>query len=200
VVARNGVISAFVLVCVASVCARADMMSCPREVGGRNCASVCHRTAVQPTPRSNLLASPYLDSANLSLPSITLPIEPRTDAADIPETQPLRILVDRQNSLDLCLYGLVGLGLCRSGHWIKRPSLGFVPQWYSGSGPCHIGESLGVSLDTPCITAVCCLFQPECVAEYLIPRYRCGIIVSLWRESQFTPDVIASRAPPLCSC
>jgi hypothetical protein len=44
---------------------------------------------------------------------------------------------------------------------------------------------------------VCCFIQPDNAAERLIPQYRIRTVVSSWRKSQFTPDVIASRGPPL---
>lgn len=197
---RRESISILVVVLIAGVGVRADMMSAHQDFTGERSERLRDRTGPQPTHLSGPFVSPCLDFANLNSPLMTSSIDPRANVVDARETPPLRILTDQQNSLDLCLYGLVGLALCRSGHWVKRPSLGFVPEWYCSGGPSHIGQSLGVSPDTPCMATVCCPVQPECVVERLIPQYRLRIVVSLWRKSQFTPDIIASRAPPLRSC
>jgi hypothetical protein len=102
---------------------------------------------------------------------------------------------NRLDSFDLCLYALVGLGLCRSGHWVKIPSLGFVPEWYHSGAPQQIGHSHAVGPDAFCFAAVC-FIQPDGGVEPFISQHRRGIITSLWRCSQFTPSILASRAPP----
>jgi len=37
-------------------------------------------------------------------------------------------LKDGRSSLDFCLYALIGLGMCRSGHWVRRCSFGPIPE------------------------------------------------------------------------
>ena len=113
------------------------------------------------------------------------------------ERQAAPILSDGQNSFSLCLYALLGLGLCRSAPWVKRLHLGAIPEWYHDGGPSQIGHSLAISPDCLCSTPVYCFVQPEDAAQDCIPQYRQEIIVSLWRKSQFAPEVIASRGPPL---
>ena len=111
--------------------------------------------------------------------------------------KPLHLLTDDRSSLDLCLYALMGLGLCRSAPWMRKLSIGHIPPWYHAGGPCQIGHSHAVGPDCLCAAATC-FVQPDCRTEDSPPQYRLGVIVSLWRKSQFTPTAFASRGPPLC--
>jgi hypothetical protein len=108
------------------------------------------------------------------------------------------ILTDGQSSLSLCISALLGLGLCSSAHCLKKVHFGFIPQWYHNGGPFQIGHSLAVNPDSVCPLPVYCFTQPTPTAEYhALQHYRPGMIVSLWRKSQFTQDVLASRGPPM---
>ena len=196
-VSRERIIPALLLVCVIGATVRADMMSQQREIVHRDSACVHTWTTARPTLLSEPLSGLCLDLADLRSPPITFSIDRRARASGTPETPPVRILTDRQNSLELCLYGLIGLGICRSGHWVKRSSLGFVPQWCCGSGPYSIGEGLDVSIDSPCTTAMCSLVQPNCAVQQRLPPHRSRAVVCLWRRSQFTSDVVSPRGPPL---
>jgi hypothetical protein len=111
-------------------------------------------------------------------------------------TQP-QIISDRQSSLSLCISAIIGLGLCSSAHCVRKLSFGFIPEWYHNGGPFQIGHSFAVCPDSVCPAPVCCLVQPAVTAEDFLPQYHLGTVVSLWRKSQFTPDVIASRGPPI---
>ncbi len=113
-------------------------------------------------------------------------------ASEGPIVQPL---VDRSNSLDLCLYALIGLGVCRSGQLVRRPSLGFIPEWYHTGAPLQIGHSHVVGPDAHCLAAIC-FVQPDSGEIPVIPQHRHGTIIPHWRCSQYTPSVLASRAPP----
>jgi hypothetical protein len=99
-------------------------------------------------------------------------------------------------SIRLCLYALMGLGLCSAPHWIKKLHIGHIPEWYHNGGPFQIGHSLAVSPESLCSVLVYCFVQPVLAAEHFIPQYRLRTVVALWRETQFTLDVIASRGPP----
>jgi hypothetical protein len=111
-----------------------------------------------------------------------------------------QISADGAGNLGLCLYALIGLGLCRSAPYVKRLSFGFVPEWFHDGGPFQIGHSFAVSPESLCPAPACCFIQPVCTEQPLISQYRLRTIVSLWRKSQFTPLVLASRAPPFRSC
>gem|GEM_PF-742340 len=111
----------------------------------------------------------------------------------------VRILSHNQSSLDFCLYAFVGLGLCRSGRWVRKASLGFVPDWYYSGGPFQIGYSHAVNPDTLCPVPACCFIQPDGTPDRSLPPCRSDAITSPWRPSQHTPDSLVSRGPPLCS-
>jgi hypothetical protein len=117
------------------------------------------------------------------------------DAGPTGQAQHLHLLVEGQSSLDLFLYALMGLGLCRSAPWVKKFSFDLIPDWYHSSGPFQIGHSLAVGPDL-CFAPVYCFVQPDCRAQDCPPQYYRGTIVSLWRKSQFTPTILASRGPP----
>jgi hypothetical protein len=90
--------------------------------------------------------------------------------------------------------------LCSSAHWVKRLSFGFVPEWYHNGGPFQIGHSYAVTPESLCPVQVCCFIQPFCTEDNHLPQYFLKTVTSLWRKSQFTPCVLASRGPPvLCS-
>jgi len=100
------------------------------------------------------------------------------------------------DSCSLCLYALMGLGLCAAPHWVRRVSLGPIPQWYHDGGPSQIGHSYAATPESLCRLQVCFFAPPDDPVEPLQPQYRLGTILSLWRKSQFTPTVLASRGPP----
>ena len=139
----------------------------------------------------------YPSVADLDLwPVEPLP-EPTADVEQTSELQNLRSFTDGQGSFALCLYALIGLGLFRSAPWIKKLSFEFIPEWYHDGGPFQIGHSHAVTPETLYPTPVYCLVQPVCTVERLTPQYSLRTIISFWRKSQFTPDVIAPRGPPL---
>ena len=108
------------------------------------------------------------------------------------------VLSDHHDSLTLCLYALMGLGLCKSAPWVRKFSFGVVPQWYHDGGPWQIGHSFAASPDG-CCPAPVCFVQPEAPHKNLSPQYAWGAVTSLWRHSQATPITLAGRAPPAVS-
>ena len=106
-------------------------------------------------------------------------------------------LTDAPSSFTLCLYALMSLALFKSSPWIKKLSFGHVPEWYHDGGPFQIGHSLIMTPESLCSVPTYCLIQPVLATRHLIPQYRLRTIVSLGWKSQFTPDVIAPRGPPL---
>ena len=122
--------------------------------------------------------------------------EARPDVGLTHAAQTLQILRHEQDSLSFCLYALLGLGLLKSVPCAKRLSLGVVPGWYHDGAPSQIGHSLAISPDCFTSTPVCCFIQPESMNEAPALQYHQRGIVSLWRASQFTATVLASRAPP----
>lgn len=177
----------------------ADMMPLSLSDGG------CRQSARSPKPTDllNTDGSALPDRPGIAglgvLPVGALP-GPGGHVEQACETQAPPILSDGQNSFSLCLYALLGLGLCRSAPWVKKLHFGAIPEWYHDGGPSQIGHSLAISPDCLCSAPVYCFVQPEDVAEDLSPQYDRGVISPLLRESLFTPTVLASRAPPFCSC
>jgi hypothetical protein len=129
-----------------------------------------------------------------SLPLGSLP-EVETAAGQTCEVPPVRPLTENQDSLSLCLWGLISAGVFRSVFSIRNLSLGFIPDWYHDGGPVQIGHSFAVGPDLH-LMPVYCFVQPDYTGEDHLPQHYRGIIVSLWRMSQFVPAVLASRGPP----
>jgi hypothetical protein len=113
-------------------------------------------------------------------------------------TKSPQVLTDNQSSLSLCLYVLMGAGLCRSIPLMKRMSLGWIPDWYHEGGPFQVGHSHAIGPDL-CPAPLVCFIQPDNTAEDLTPKYDRGTITSLVRKSLFTPNLLASRGPPASS-
>jgi len=148
------------------------------------------------------LSSPYNPPSvtELDLWSVEFLPEANADVSQTSEIQHPLSLTNGQGSFNLCLSALIGLGLCSSAHWVKRLSFGFVPEWYHNGGPFQIGHSYAVTPESLCPAPAWCFIQPVCTVEDSLPKYRSGTVVFLWRKSQFTPCVLASRGPPFCSC
>jgi hypothetical protein len=100
------------------------------------------------------------------------------------------------DSSGICMYALMSLGLCSAPHWVKKLHFGHVPEWYHDGGPCQIGHSHAATPESLCSLQVCLFAPPDYRAEDSLSQHDAGTIVSLWRESQFTLSVIASRGPP----
>ena len=186
----------FFVVMVCTVSVNADMMPVPNQSTERG------KLPYVPPSRADL---PYADLstsfnypsiANLGLWPVELLPEPTVDTGQTPEMQNIRSLTEGPGSLALCIYALIGLGLCQAAPWVKKISFEFLPEWYHDGGPFQIGHSLAVTPETLYPVPACSFVQPDCMVESDIPLYCQRAIVSLWRKSQFTPDVIASRGPP----
>ncbi len=159
--------------------------------------NVCSLKELQYTDFSN--PSNYPSVAKIDLWSVEFLPEAKDDDSQTSEIQNPLSLTNGPGSLNLCLSALIGLGLCSSAHFVKRLSFGFIPEWYHDGGPFQIGHSFAVSPESLCPVPVCCFVQPTCTVEDFIPQYRLGTVTSLWRKSQFTPTVLASRGPPFRS-
>jgi len=184
----SGIIGALLL--AGSV--RADMTPVYKpDVGRQHPQCVSDKAEVR---QSGLYERPIID---FDLGFVHLPSE---NIAEI--TPPVKVpqhaidLTGGPGSANLCLYALMGLGLCSAPHWLKKLHFGHIPEWYHDGGPFQIGHSFAVSPESLCPVPVCCFVQPDNRVEQFITQYRLRTVVSCWRKSQFTPDVIASRGPP----
>lgn len=149
------------------------------------------------------ISLPVTSQAGSQTPGVVTPVGvapgslPVADPAA--DTAAVHIATDRQNSLHLCLYAMLSMGLCKSVPYVKKVAIGIVPQWYHDGGPFQIGHSHAISPDCLDSAPVYCFIQPDVAAGNPTPQCRQRSIVSLWRTSQFTPSVLASRGPPCMS-
>jgi len=177
--------------------ARADMVRVSERDGERKPLwHICGQMEYQHTDFSGLHDS----SIAIDLDFGPAQFLPQADVDDVGQTSqaPYAIeLTGRPDSSSLCLYALMCLGLCSTPHWIRRLSLGFIPEWYHEGGPFQIGHSHAATPESLCSLQVCLLVPPADQEAYLILQYRIRTILSFWRKSQFIPSVIASRGPPL---
>jgi hypothetical protein len=90
----------------------------------------------------------------------------------------------------------MGFGLCRSAPSVRKLHLGWGPQWYHDGGPFQIGHTYAISPDCLCHALACCFVQPQGMVDPHIPCYHCLAVIARWRGFQFTPAVLAPRAPP----
>jgi hypothetical protein len=189
-----------VLIGIAAVCAisHADMMPLSPlvDAGSRQSPSA----DLQPADRPALFAN-FRGMADLDLPLGEFVYQPGPHAGEASEARPAEILTDQQNSLTLCLYALLGLGLCRSVPLVKKCHLSCIPDWYHSGGPSQIGHSLAISPDCQIAASAFCFIQPVFtgVTKDALPQFHRRIVVSLWRQSQYTPAVLAPRGPPYMS-
>ena len=123
--------------------------------------------------------------------------EGEIDPEQASKIQNLQILSEGQNSLNLCISALISLGLCSSFHWVRRINLGFIPEWYHDGGPFQIGHSHALMPGTLCPDPACCFVQPSYGQDDHVARYFIRNAIYIWQKSQFTPDALASRGPPL---
>jgi hypothetical protein len=124
---------------------------------------------------------------------------PEAAAGEAREAKPVQVLADHQSSLSLCLYVLMGVGLCKTVPSVRKLSLGCIPDWYHDGGPSQVGHSHAVGPNL-CPVLLVCFVQPDSTAENITPNYDRGTIASPVRDSLFTPNLLASRGPPLFSC
>ena len=157
-------------------------------------ANACSLAELQYTNLSS--PSNFPSVADLDFWSVEFLPEANADVSQTSEIQHPQGLTNGPGSFNLCLSALIGLGLCSSAHWMKRLSFDFIPEWYHDGGPFQIGHSYAVTAESLCPIPVCCFIQPVYTVEDSLPQYRSGTVVSLWRKSQFTPCVLASRGPP----
>jgi hypothetical protein len=151
---------------------------------------VCDRTG--PSTRLDGPAITDLDVSSASYPDkIRFHLESANETQESPH-----ILASDQGSLDLCLYALLGLGMCRSGRWVRKSGLGHIPEWYHSDGPYQIGPSQAVGPDLLRLRPSLCLAQPDCTSGAALPQPGSVRIASLDRSTQCTPTTLPCRGPP----
>ena len=186
------VITTLLVAFVTTVGVYADMMPIsPSNAVSSPSACPCNHANSEPI-------SGYETTADLGFLSVASFTEGPTTTEPIGPTQPsVQVLTTDRSSLDLCLYTLIGLGLCRSGHWVRRSGLGVVPEWYHTGGPYQIGRSHALEPNTLCPVSVCCFIQPDDMAATPLTPCVTAVTATLRRQSQHTPTALAPRGPPL---
>lgn len=180
-----------------SACASMTPVSPATVIVATSSSSVPERTGPQPSDAFGVCVN-WPDAMDLdSLPAASLP---GAAVGEAREAKPVQVLADHQSSLSLCLYVLMGIGLCKSVPSVRKLSLGCIPDWYHSGGPFQVGHSHVISPDCLYPAPVACFLQPESIERDFTPEYARGALASLVRESLFTPSLLASRGPPLHSC
>ena len=193
---REKVLGLVVALLVAGA-ARADMVPASERDGERKpLRDVCDSMEYQQADSHGLYDSSVAVDLDFGR-SQFLPQARVDDVGQTSQTLYAMELTGGPDSSGMCLYALMSLGLCAAPHWVRRLSCGFTPEWYHEGGPFQIGHSHAATPESLCSLQVCFLAPPDDRAEDSLPQYRLGTFLSLWRKSQFTPSVIASRGPPL---
>jgi hypothetical protein len=189
------IISALICGLIVTGIVNADMVSVLKQDSGR-ARSISAYSQIE-THYSNS-SNPYkfFDAVDLDPWTVKLLPQTNTEVEQTSETQHLQSFTNGPGSLNLCLSALIGFGLCSSAHFVKKLSFSVVPEWYHNGGPFQIGHSYALTPDSLCPVPIYCFIQPVYIAEDPTIEHRWRTIVSFWRKSQFTPAVIASRAPP----
>jgi len=186
----------FIVVLVFTAAAEADMIPVSHE------DSFCRQSpdsgAAANLQNENLPATPDFSSlADIDLWPGELLHEADAQIGHSSEIQHIQSLTGGPDSLKLCLSALISLGLCCSAQWVKKLSLGLVPEWYHEGGPFQVGHSHALMPGTLCPAQDCCFVQPLDAEDNNLPRYFLKTVISHWRKSQFTPNILASRGPPI---
>ncbi|MFC1634011.1 hypothetical protein ACFL5Z_04155 [Planctomycetota bacterium] len=200
-VSRKRLIAGFISVLCMIGTVRADMVTVGNLDAERPMSSFTPGVPTQTQAQRTNLSSLHDNSVivDFHLNTVQFLYEDGAEIGQHPSQTP-QFLIDLTGgpgSASLCLYALMGMGLCSAPHWIKKLHVGHIPEWYHDGAPFQIGHSFAVSPETLYPVPVYCFMQPDDTVEELIPQYRQRAVISLWRKSQFTPDVIASRGPPL---
>ena len=185
-----------VLVSALTAVVHADMVHFSKlNVENNNYETVCKHQDCQCADLFNSVD--FYNAIDFHPLSGQLPSNINNNIREVSQGQNSLVLKDESSSLLFCLSALIGMGFCSSAHWMKKHSLGFIPEWYHSGGPHQIGHSFAVNPDLLLNAPTPYFIEPVYSAEDSFEKYHLRkIVISLWRNSQFTPDIIASRAPP----
>ncbi len=192
---RKQLLGLIVALLVAGV-ARANMVLVSERNGEREpLRHVCSRMEFQHADSSGL----YDSSVAVDLDFGPVQFLPQAGVDYVGQTSQTPHAIELTGGADssgMCLYALMSLGLCSAPHWVRRLSLGFIPECYHEGGPFQIGHSHAATPESLCSPQVCFLVPPDDQAEDSLPQYRLRTVLSLWQKSQFTLAVLAPRGPP----
>jgi hypothetical protein len=192
------IIPAVIVGLIVTATANADMVPVLKQGTERtHSVSAYDQTEIHYSNLSN--PSNFFNASDLDPRIVKLLPQTNTDVEQTSEVQHLQSFTNGPGSFNLCLSALIGFGLCGTAHFVKKLSFSFFPEWYHNGGPFQIGHSYALSPDSLCPVQVYCFIQPVYIAEDSIIEHRWRTVVSLWRKSQCTPAISASRAPPVIS-
>lgn len=166
------ILTAFVVLAAASV-VRADMVLLDeRDMGSRGVGvfvSNCPQQSVRddPVPFSSLV---FADLDELPVGSL---VDAQADARPADASGPTCVLKDEQDSLGLCLYAFLSLGLCKAVSWVKLLSACVTLGWCHDGGPFQAGYSHVIFPECLCTAAAHGVVPPDPMAENPSPQYRC---------------------------
>lgn len=187
---------AAVVLLAAAPSGRADMIPLSdRGMGSDGLGVFPSDCPAEPVQNDSVLFSNLALVGLESFPVASL-ADPQMAAEDADNPQRIYILMDTQGSLGLCLYALLGLGLCKASPWVKKLSVGVVPGWYHDGGPFQVRHSFAISPDCVHPAPAHCLVPLIDKPSNITAQYRQESIVASWRKSQFMPAVLDCRAPP----
>ncbi len=195
-------ITAIIAILVVSATCNADFIAATRLEFDPTQSVSGHNQVDSQQLDSSFILSFSNGSEITSLGALAVEILSETGEADqLPhDVEVLHSPKHEPGSLQMCLYALLGLGLCKVAPCLNKLSWSAVPEWYHDGGPWQIGHSVAVSPETLNPISVCCFVQPDNTGERPVPEDRFWTSVSSsWRKSQFTPDALSSRGPPLSS-
>ncbi len=187
-----------ILIVAASLCAavRADMVSL--SPGDTVCvlAQQSHLMTDSPSADSPGPRGGFPAIADFGLVPIGPLPQRDVETGQAGETKPPQIVTDEQNSVSLCLYALLGLGLCRSAPWVKRLHFSCLPDWYHSNGPYQIGHGYAIAPDCRRSVLMPCFVPSGHKLEDISPRCFPGTIVSFLRRPEVVCWELGSRGPP----
>jgi hypothetical protein len=147
------------------------------------------------------VSSPYASSNAVEMPLwfVEFSGEVGTETKSGHEPVPALSLEGESSGLSVLLSTLISLGLCGSIHGTRKLHLGHIPDWLHNSGPFQIGYSYATEPELLSTPQICWLSRLVCGAEESDSSYRQKTPIPVWRKSQCTPCVLASRGPPIIS-
>ena len=194
-------ITATIAILVVSATCNADFIAATRLEFDHTQSVSGHNQVDSQQLDSSFILSFSNGSEITSLGALAVEVLPETGEADqLPHDGEVLLSPKHEpGSLQMCLYALLGLGLCKVAPCLNKLSCSAVPEWYHDGGPWQIGHSLAVSPETLNPISVCCFVQPDDTIKLPLANHQYGAMQPLLRKSLFTPCVLSSRGPPCMS-
>jgi hypothetical protein len=187
-----------ILIGAASLCAaaHADMVPLsPADLGGASSQQI-RLWADSPSTSPSRPHLGSLESADFGLLFVGSWPAPSAQTGQVDETKFPQILADKQNSASLCLYALLGLGLCRSVPLVKRLHFGRIPDWYHSGSDDQIGHGLSAAPDYRWSVPTPYFAPLGHESKDISPGGLSRTMMSLLKGPQIASWELGSRGPP----